>query len=78
MKTKTMTQCRLERGSAVQVSWIPSEFAEPARVIKLWEDRNGGYWSENWVVARVYDTLPAKVIADRERDFKTHRRATDV
>ncbi len=77
MKTNEMqTQCRLERGQAKQTSWIPSEFATEGRIVDL-KDRRG-FWSEGWRVAKVYSSMPAAVIAERERDFTSHRRATDV
>lgn len=71
----TMTQCRLERNGAVQVAWIETKFAKVNKVVKIRED---GEWDDGWVVAKVGTTLPAETVQKRERDFKTHRRATDV
>ncbi|AFU87968.1 hypothetical protein CcrColossus_gp098 [Caulobacter phage CcrColossus] len=71
----TMTQCRLERNGAVQVAWIESKFAKPTKVVKIKVD---GEWEDGWVVAKTGTTLPAETVQKRERDFKSHRRATDV
>ncbi|UTU07822.1 hypothetical protein CcrC1_gp136 [Caulobacter phage C1] len=70
----TMTQCRLTRGDqGVQVSWIPSEFAQVGRIVDLKEK---DYWSNGWRVDQTWGTMDASVIADRSRDHLNHSKAT--
>lgn len=69
------TQCRLERAGALQVSFIPARFAEVGRTIRIKED---GVWQDGWRVDAVWGSLPAEVVEKNARNFKTHRRATDV
>ena len=69
------TQCRLERAGALQVAFIPAKFAEVDRVIRI---KEGGVWSDGWRVDAVWGSLPAEMVEKNERNFKTHRRATDV
>lgn len=75
----TMTQCRLERpeghSTAVQIAWIDSEFAKRGKIVKI---KTGDEWDDGWKVVKVGSTQDAKIVADRERDFKKHRSATDV
>lgn len=71
----TMTQCRLERDGSYQVTWIETKFAKVGRVVDLDEPagRDCG-----WKVAKIGSTMDAKVVAARERDYRNHRKATDV
>ena len=78
MTKETHIQCRLcreVRPFPVQVSWIPSKFAERGRRLELKND--DGIWEDNWVVIEIYpNPLDSKVVEVRERDFKKHRKAT--
>ena len=40
--------------------------------------KEGGVWSDGWRVDAVWGSLPAEMVEKNERNFKTHRRATDV
>ncbi len=71
----TMTQCRLQRGNEYQVAWIETKFARKGKPIKIKVD---GEWDDGWTVARVGSTLDQKTVEARERDYRSHRRATDV
>ena len=75
----THTQVHLEhvQTGARQTTWVPSTFAEIGRVLRL-KDR--GEWSNGWRVQAAFVEAPtlSAVIAERERDFRTHRRATDI
>lgn len=71
----TMTQCRLERDGAVQIAWIETKFAKPEKIVKI---RENGTWEDGWVVKRTGTTRPATEVQQRERDYRTHRIATDV
>lgn len=78
MTRETMhRQCLLRHETgAMQTSWIEAEFAVKGRPLRLKED---GGWQEGWRVEEAYvGELPSKVVQERERDFKSHRRATDV
>lgn len=69
-------QCLLERNGSKQVVWIPQEFAVKDRTLRIKED---GKWTNGWIVGEVFDVaIASDVIQKRERDFKTHRRATDI
>ena len=73
----THMHCVLKRvDGATQVSWIPSEFAQEGRYLKLKEN---GVWENGWQVVEAYPgVMDSIVIQARERDFKSHRKATDV
>ena len=71
----TMTQCRLERNGSYQVSWIETKYAKKGRVVNL---KEGDEWDRGWTVMIVGSTLPAETVMARQRDYKNHRKATDV
>ncbi len=52
-------QCRLVKkipgGEAMQMSWIPAEFASINKVVKLRDDE--GAWDDGWVIHEVGHTL---------------------
>lgn len=72
-------QCRLVRpvtsGEQVVVSWIPDQFAERGRVVKLKGD--AGQWIDGWRVTEVGPhRLPADAVPDFHELSKAHLRAT--
>lgn len=72
-------QCRLVRpvqsGEQVVVSWIPDQFAEVDRVVKLRDD--AGEWTDGWRVAEAgRHRLPAHEVPDFHELSKAHLRAT--
>lgn len=72
----THSQCELNRLGQKQVSWIPTKFAVQGRYVKLKDD---GEWTDGWRVARVFGgAVPSEVIAKNERNYTSHRKATDV
>ncbi len=72
----THSQCLLNRIGAQQVSWIPTKFAVQGRYVKL---KDEGEWTDGWRVERVFGgAVPSEVIAANERNYKSHRKATDV
>ena len=78
---ETHTQCWLERDNVKQVSWLPTEKAEIGKIVDLREeDKNGRkYWDCGWKVTMIGNmTFPSKYIAERERDYKLTRIASDV
>lgn len=70
-------QCRLRHETGViDTTWIPVEFAVKGKPLRL--KRDGG-WQEGWMVEEAFSgDLPSEVVQERERDFKNHRKATDV
>jgi hypothetical protein len=58
--------CVLKHGDgSTQVSWIPSEFAEEGRYLKL-KDRDG--WKDGWQVVTAYPSILSEVLEiDDER-----------
>jgi hypothetical protein len=73
----THSQCLLNRLGAQQTSWIPTKFAVQGRYVKLKDD--DGEWTDGWRVERVFGgAVPSEVIAKNERNYKSHRKATDV
>ncbi len=77
MNTTKHMHCVLRRvDGAKQVSFIPEKFAEIGRFLKL---KNDGEWSNGWEVINVYPPLiDSEVVQARSRDYKSHRKATDV
>ena len=74
----TMMHAVLKRGDETQVSFIPSQFAQEGRYLKL-KNRSNGSWEDGWRVAKAYPPLiSADIVVERERDYANHRKATDV
>ncbi len=79
MSTNRMhVQCRLVKGNAHRVSWIPSGFAVKGKVVKLKE--GDGTWNDGWVVARAAraSAKPSDFILARSQDHKKMRKMTDI
>ena len=74
--THTHTQCRLHRHGAIQVSWLPTEFARKGHYVRLKEN---GEWTDGWQVAEVFPgQMASKIVQERSRDYKSHRDGTDI
>jgi hypothetical protein len=72
-------QCLLQNTytSDKTTSWIPSEKAVAGKTISLKED--DGTWSRGWRVVQVYHGERSSVdVADNERNYRSHRKATDI
>jgi len=68
----THTQCLLDLNGSRQTAWIPSRGAKLGGRVELKDD------GELWTVLAVYDTCDSAIVIGRERDFKNHRKATDI
>lgn len=74
-------QCELQRpteqGHQRNTVWLPAEHAIEGKFVKL---KTNGIWEDGWKVVTAYSgaPLPSEVIQERSRDFKNHRKATDV
>ena len=73
-------QCKVTRkvgeATEVVVTWLPEYFAKVGEVIDL--DSHEGKREKGWAVSEVYDRRPSKEVAERERDYKKNREASDV
>ena len=59
-----------------QVAWIPSEHAVPGKYVKI---RIDNVWTNGWQVMESYLPLvDGDYLKERERDHKSHRKATDI
>lgn len=81
----THTQCRLRKGNVHQTSWIPTDIAIEGQKVNLQETRINAkgleekYWDEGWEVVKAGgQVFPSKYIAERERDWKNTRKASDI
>jgi hypothetical protein len=70
----THTQCKLKRANGDEfTSWLPSKFAVEGRILDFDDEGRG------WRVMKVFrGTVDSKIVAERERDYRNHRKATDV
>ncbi len=66
-------QCEMRCGSIGTVAWIPEKFGVKGRVLTL-DDVPG-----SWVVERVgVRRMSEEVLLDRVREYRHHRRVTDI
>jgi hypothetical protein len=64
--------CRLKRGRAQTLSWLPVEFAKVNHVVRL-KDVDG------WRVVSVGDVLISEdYLRTHERDYLSQRQASDI
>jgi len=79
-KTDYHRQCRLskQRNGKVEIltTWLPEEFARVGKVLEL--EMNSGGWENGWAVCEVYERKKSKEVAERERDYKKNRSASDI
>jgi len=76
MATETHTQCKLQRGNSLTVSWIPTRYAVKNSYVKLQDE--AGVWIDGWQVLETWTTLPTEVVTARERDWAHQREASDI
>jgi hypothetical protein len=58
------------------VAWIPENFANLHKVIKL--KRDDGTWSDGWHVKEIYSMHTEDFVKYHERDFTRQREASDI
>lgn len=78
MTIQMHVQCKLRHTSGgQQVVWLPQENARKGNYVRI---KDGGKWTDGWLVIEAYtlSPMPSDVIQERGRDFKNHRKATDV
>jgi len=73
-------QCLLtkltDKGCLKTISWLPEQFAEPRRVLKL--KNEDGSWTDGWVVQETYGSNTQEFVLSHERDFAKQRQASDI
>jgi hypothetical protein len=69
---KTLTQCLLSLNGDKQTAWIETRGAKVGAQVELKED------GQFWTVLEVHDTLDEEVVKQNERNFKSHRKGTDI
>jgi len=72
-------QCLLRRKTETgheTTSWIPESFCIVNKVLKLKND--DGKWTNGWIVIQAGEPKPEKWVIARERDFKNHRKYSDI
>lgn len=65
------TQCKLKKGSNIQFCWIPEKFAIVGKFLKLKKDIG-------WEVLEIYKSKDENYVLSNERNYKIHRKATDI
>ena len=68
-------QCKLIKGDATTVSWLPEEFAIVNKLVKL---KDNGVWVDGWKVEFVGTKLPTKYVINRSQDYNNTRKASDI
>lgn len=66
----------LTKNGQVDVSWIPTKFANKGKTIKL--KQNGDIWDDGWLVEETYTKQSAQYLIEHERDYKNTRKASDI
>jgi hypothetical protein len=67
-------QCRLQKENSQQMSWIPEEFAEVNKVLKLRNE--DGEWDNGWTVTSVGNRLEEHYLPNVNQMIKGHRKNT--
>jgi hypothetical protein len=64
-------QCKLKKGDAYQVSWIPEKYAKIGNYLKLKDD-------DGWQVVEIYWKKDSKEVQKRSDDYRHQRKASDI
>tara|TARA_Y100000310_G_scaffold307018_1_gene348765 strand:- start:44597 stop:44830 length:234 start_codon:yes stop_codon:yes gene_type:complete len=67
----TYVQCKLKKGDTYKTAWIPKKYSIIGKFIKILDD-------DGWEVIEQYSTLDGETVNNNSRDYKNHRKATDV
>jgi hypothetical protein len=73
-KDEYYVQCELRSGKAQDVAWIPGQFAEIGKILKIDGYKNG------WIVSEVFETekKTRKEVNVKSRDYLKQREASDI
>lgn len=69
------SQCKLRRGEASQITWIPQRYAKKGKPLRL---KDGGVWEDGWVVDEVYSSETEEVVRALARAHKHMSSVTDI
>ena len=75
MKDQWYNQCLMKKDDVYRVGWIPSEFAQEGRILKLKLDNK---WSNGWKVMQTGIIIDAQYAKAREMDYAKQRKASDI
>ena len=76
MKNKLYQQCRLQKGSDVIVTWIPSEFAKSNKVLKV---KLEGIWDRGWTVDAIFDKkITGEELEVMSWQYRNTREVSDI
>jgi hypothetical protein len=81
-RTDFYRQCLLRKGDLSQMTWLPEQFAEVGRYVKL-RNRDPRItdpeqeWSDGWRVETSSTPVAAAYVEAHERDFMSQRLARD-
>lgn len=70
-----MTQCRLTKDNRTEVAFIPSKYAVEGSYIRIKQNK---VWSDGWLVAQAYNSLPDYLVKANSQEYKSHRKVTDI
>ena len=73
--TQYYVQCRLRRGPARQMAWIPEKHAVVGRFLRLTE---AGVSENGWEVTMAGARQPVESVRERSQDYKHTRQASDI
>lgn len=77
MREENYTQCKLRKDNTYQTSWIPSNFAQVGKVVKL-RDEETGIWTDGWIVEATYSSRTWKEVNVASQLHKHQRKASDI
>ena len=63
----TYTQCKLSKDGYIGIAWIPSEFAQLDKIVKVKIDDK---WFDGYKILGVYNTLPKEKVESNSRDYR--------
>ena len=75
MKDQWYNQCLMKKDNSYRVGWIPNEFSQKGRYIKLKLD---GKWENGWEVIQTGIIIDVEYAKAREMDYTKQRKASDI
>lgn len=76
MKRQTYTQCVLAKGVSITTSFIPSNFAQIGRILRLKD--SDGTWTDGWVVESCGAVSSEEDVFLYERIHLQQRKVSDI
>lgn len=69
-------QCRLHKGTAVMVAWIPESCAIVGKTVDLDDPENGE--ALGWLVTETMTVMDSDKVREQSRFHKTQREGSDI